>query len=93
MYGLFLLYGTNLVELSYIAVPSQVIDENDVLTIPETLRPDLVRYCLAQAHDLNENYQAKNDALAELQSRLGMSRDEQQHSVDSYPVVRDDYPW
>jgi hypothetical protein len=85
--------GIDLITLIYIGTPSQVIDDSDLLSIPEALRPDLVRYCLAQAHDLNENYQAKNDAMQEFQNRLGMSRDEQNEPSDSYPVVRDDYVW
>lgn len=82
--------GSNLIELTYIQIPLEVADDEDLLTIPESMHEDIVRYCLARAHELNENFAAANKFQSEMENRLAISKSEQMQPADSYAVVRDD---
>jgi hypothetical protein len=52
---------------------------------------DLVNFCLARAHEKNQNYQAYREIMDEFNSHLGDRNSEAQRpEQQSYPIIRDD---
>lgn len=54
----------------YISKPSEVTDMSATINIPDEYRPRLVEYCLQQAYEMDENFQAGNMKAQQLQAGL-----------------------
>jgi hypothetical protein len=78
-------------KLWYIFIPNEVSDPDAELPVPAPYHVDLIRFCLARARELDEDYQSANQLYGEVTANMGRSRDEQQNRGNqTFPVVRDD---
>lgn len=83
--------STGTVNFWFITIPADVSDPDTELPIPPPYHVDVVRFCLARARELDEDYSAANQLYGEVTANMGRARDEQQNRGNStFPVVRDD---
>jgi len=83
---------TTTVTFRYAALPTVVTAVGNSLTVPVQFHEDLVRYCLARAHERNENYRGMEIAMSEFQARISARKEDVDNPDDTWSVVRDD-PW
>lgn len=90
--GSFILYPTPdqdyTMEVYFYAVPGLVNDPTDTLTIPDKYFQRVLDYVLAQAYELDENFQASDAKMSSYaNSLIGMAEMESKGAVDSYPII------
>lgn len=71
----------------YIKIPNELSADEEDPEIPVTFHNAIVRYCLAQAKELNEEYKEAQNIKAELDVELTLGDDEQ-NAQATYPSVR-----
>jgi len=81
---------STVVTIAYATIPAEVTSIADPITIPQRYTEDLHNFCLARAHERNENYRAQENVEAKLENSLAKGREDQYEQDDTYPVVRDD---
>lgn len=81
--------GTNNLDFYYVKTPPALVSGTDIPAIPLQMHEDIVRYCLARAKELDEEFKQADQVWSDYLMRMSMSVDEQ-HSpnADSYPAVR-----
>lgn len=84
---------TTQVTLTYKAMPTSIIRMNDSLTVPTAYHEDLVTFCVARAHERNENYRGVEMAMGEFQNRIAQRIDDVEDKDTSYTTIRDDAWW
>lgn len=73
---------------------SEVADSNDQLSVPDQYLNRVLEYCMAQAHELDEDYQASEYKLRQFTEGLGIQDNTTLPSQTYYPtitVLEDDY--
>lgn len=82
---------TNGLKLEYVKMPTSVTISTDILSVPDRYFNELVNYCLAQAHEMDENYTAAQ--IKSNQFRQGLDRLNLKETIsqsDLYPQVLPD---
>jgi hypothetical protein len=74
-------------------MPVAVTSTAEQLTVPAVYHEDIVRFCLARAHERNENYRGMEIAMTEFSSRISDRIDEADVQDEVYSVIRDDPYW
>ena len=79
----------------YRAAPTICTSADDLLTLPDKYFQRIVDYAMAQAFELDENFNAHEAKMDRLDSKLvSMAGDEDKGGTDTYPritVLEDDY--
>lgn len=82
---------TTTVTITYNRVPREITTAiTDPLDLPISYHEDLVRYCLARAHEKNENYEAQSMSEEAYANTLSMRIWEKNQADESFPFVRPD---
>jgi hypothetical protein len=81
---------STVVTVYYSGQPVTLINEATQLTVPLQYHEDVVRFCVARAHERNENYRGMEIAMAEFNSRVAQRVEDQNQPEDSYSIIRDD---
>lgn len=75
--------------LWYIRTPVVLVNTTDTPEINPDRHEDIVRYCMARAQELDENYGEASNLMREYQDRIAYSKDEANFERDdSYPAIR-----
>lgn len=73
----------------------QIYSEDNTFSVPEVYHDDIVKFCIARAHNKNRNYKGEENMMEEFNQGVTMRRDEA-HSVDA-PTYKGadpfDYGW
>lgn len=81
--------GSSNLDIWYVSAPTALLVDEDVPEIPAYMHEDIVRYCLARAKELDEDWQAAALLNNDYESRVMQARYEQSaQPVDSYPSIR-----
>lgn len=81
--------GTGNLDIYYLKAPATLGGDADVPDIPGHMHEDIVRYCLARAKELDEEFNQAEQIWNDYQMRTMLSFDEQHNpNADSYPAVR-----
>ena len=78
------------VTIQYASNPAIIATNADLLTVPVHFHEDIVRFCVARAHERNENYKGMEVALNEFTARMGSRIEDIANPEDTYTVVCDD---
>lgn len=78
--------------ISYVRKPADIVADGTALEIRNIYHNDIVNFCIARCHELQQNWQAAQMAMSEFTNGLAQSRYEGLSADDGYSVVRDD-PW
>jgi len=81
------------VTIQYAKLPIMLTAAAEQLTVPNVYHEDIVRFCLARAHERNENYRGMEIAMAEFSSRISDRIDETDVQDEVYSTIRDDPFW
>lgn len=72
----------------YLAIPTDITNIGDKLSVPDIYFNALVKYVLAQAHDLDEDYNAAGTKRNEFTDALmHLSEQDSYSNNDAYPVI------
>lgn len=66
---------------------TEVADSNDVLSVPDLYLNRVIEYCMAQAHELDEDYQASQYKMNQFTEGLGIQDDTTLPSQTYYPTI------
>jgi len=81
--------GSGNLDIWYVSQPAALVSDADVPEIPTYMHEDIVRYCLARAKELDEDYQAATMFDSDYENRIMQARYEKSaQPTDSYPGVR-----
>lgn len=81
--------GSANLDIWYISSPAVLVGNEDIPEIPEYMHEDIVRYCLARAKELDEDYQGASLINSDYEARVMQARYEQSaQPTDTYPSVR-----
>lgn len=81
--------GTGNLDIWYVSQPTTLADDNAIPEIPAYMHEDIVRYCLARAKELDEDWQAAQMLDSDYEARIMQARYEKSaQPTDSYPSVR-----
>jgi len=84
---------TSGLKIYYKRIPTDVTLTTETPELPTLYHEALVKYCLAQAYEMDEDFSASTQKLNEMNTDLVNLRGRDDWKVqDSYPVVRD-MPW
>lgn len=78
------------VVIQYAKTPTDVTLTVDPLTVPIHYHEDVVTWCLAKAHERNENWKGMEAAMTKFNANMSMRVEDFNMPEDTYPVVRDD---
>jgi hypothetical protein len=70
--------GTTSVSVTYVKAPDDIIAADGVFTVPEVYHEDVVRFCLARAHNKNQNFRASEAEMEQYDRRVSTRRNEAQ---------------
>lgn len=71
-------------------LPTAVTAVGNALSVQDQFQQDVVTFCVARCHEVNENWIAANAAMQEFLNGIGQNRYEAMSAEDGYTVVRDD---
>jgi len=81
--------GSANLDIWYVSSPAVLTVDEDVPEIPAFMHEDIVRYCLARAKELDEDWQAAALFDTDYESRMMQARYEQSaQPTDTYPSIR-----
>jgi len=84
---------SNALTIFYVKEPDAVNDTNDPLTIPDRYYNLLLQYVLAQAFEMDEDWQASGAKMQQFEGQLlNMSEAEANASSQTYPTITT-YDW
>lgn len=79
------------ITVEYTARPADLTVPGSISTLPVEFHPDIVRFCLARAYELDGDATQSGKIMAEFTERLAFDLDEATNPVaDTYPSIRDD---
>ena len=80
--------STNGIAIYYTKGPAPIEDIGDLLTVPDLYYNRVVEYCMAQAYELDEDYQASTMKLTQFNEGVSLlANDENNTYVDVYPRI------
>lgn len=72
----------------YHKIAAPLSDESSVLNVPDNYFNRVLEYCMGQAYELDENFEASQMKMQQFDSKLvSMNLDEARPSVDVYPTI------
>lgn len=78
------------VSVDIVTRPATLAVAGDIPEIPVELHPDIIRFCLARAYELDGQRVEARETMAELEQNLGWAMDETNNAyTDSYPMIRE----
>lgn len=81
--------GSNNIEIFYIRAPIMLVAPEQIPEIPFAYHEDIVRYCVARAKELDEEFEDANRFMEDYETRVSDARATNQWPhIDSYPAVR-----
>jgi len=81
--------GSANLDIWYVSSPAALVADEDVPEIPAFMHEDIVRYCLARAKELDEDWQAASLMNSDYEARVMQARYEQSaQPTDTYPSIR-----
>lgn len=81
--------GSGNLDIWYVSRPESLVSNADEPEIPDHMHEDIVRYCLARAKELDEDYEAAVLFEADYEARMMQARYESSSQpTDSYPSIR-----
>lgn len=83
---------TNVVSVTYNALPTQVTAVGNTPGVPEHYQTALVSFCKMRFYERVQNYRAMEMASSEYYGALSLQLEESSDRVDQYPCIGDD-PW
>lgn len=76
------------IKIFYHKTPVVLTGESDVLNVPDNYFNRILEFCMSQAYELDENFEAAIAKSTQFENKmLNMSLEEQQPSVDVYPSI------
>ena len=67
------------VDITYVKTPDTMVDAATAdFTVPEAFHEDVVKYCLARAHNKNQNFRAAESEMEQYDRRVSTRRNEAQ---------------
>lgn len=77
------------ISVYYLKRPTELSAVSDVPDIPEQFHPDLVRYCLSRAKEVDEEYDKAQETMNDFRMRVAETKaDAAESDLGSYPAVR-----
>lgn len=73
----------------YTRTPTPVAAPADVPELPDEYHGRILEYCLAQAYELDENYEVANAKMAAFKEGVAEQKDIDQEQQESYPFITD----
>jgi len=73
----------------YTRTPAQVGAVGDTPELPDEYHGRILDYCLAQAYELDENYQVAANKMAQFNQGVTEQKDIDQEQQESYPFITD----
>lgn len=73
----------------YTRTPTQVVGVGDTPELPDEYHGRILEYCLAQAYELDENYEVANAKMAAFKEGVMSQKDNDQEQQESYPFITD----
>lgn len=83
---------TQTATFTYWSMPTEVILNSTPLSVPVAYHEDIVTFCVARAHERNENWAQYERTMAEFNNALSSRKEEATIKDDTYQIIRDD-PW
>lgn len=80
--------GTGNLDIWYVKLPASLDDDTDVPEIPAYMHTDMIRYAVARAKEVDEDWDAAGKLDADLEVRLIQSKDDAQNNGHTFPAVR-----
>jgi hypothetical protein len=79
---------TNVLKIWYTKKPTIVTGDGDAISVPSQYHNAIVNFCLAQAYELDENWEASGNSSAKVQSDLNNLKNEEKWTEQiSYPTI------
>jgi hypothetical protein len=67
------------VDITYVKTPDTMVDAASAeFTVPEVYHEDVVKFCLARAHNKNQNFKAAESEMEQYDRRVSTRRNEAQ---------------
>ena len=80
--------GTANVTIYYTQGPTVVSTVNDQLSVPDIYVPRILEYCMGQAYELDEDYQASSMKMQQFSQGVGnLDFDGNDPKADTYPII------
>lgn len=80
--------ATKSIAIYYVRKPTPVVTQTDLLSITDRYFDTLVNYCLMQAYEMDEDWEAVSAKTQQYEQRLQLFGDEERTSQEmSYPVM------
>ena len=80
--------GTASIVIYYTQGPADVDNLDDTLSVPDLYVPRIIEYCMAQAYELDEDYQASSMKLQQFTQGVGnLDFDGNDPRADVYPTI------
>lgn len=77
--GLKILYSQN---------PTDLVNDADAIALPLSYHNALVKYCLIQAYEMDEDWEGSSNKLAQFQNDLNITAErENRANLETYPVI------
>ena len=83
---------TTVVTIGYVQQATIVAGLASTLDTPAVYHDEIIKYCLAKAHERNENASAMQAKMAEFNEGIHEDMDDNFNKTNAYPVIGDD-PW
>lgn len=81
--------STGTLDIWYVKSPVPLVDSTSVSELPAHMHEEIVRYCVARAKELDEDWQAAQILTGDYQARLAQAKHETNAKQEnSYPAVR-----
>lgn len=81
--------GTGNLDIWYVSQPTALAVDEDIPEIPTYMHEDIIRYCLARAKELDEDWSASQALSNDYEARIMQARYEKSaQPTDSYPSIR-----
>lgn len=79
---------TDGIKVDFVAIPEELMNLNDTLSLPDRYFESIIAFCLQKAHQVDENYDGANYVKSQYTDSLAqLSEQENRVSLRSYPVM------
>ena len=80
--------GVQNIDVYYTKLPTKLVNPTDVLSLPDDFFDDICKYVLAQAYELDEDWEAMQLKTSQVQQSLDMRGEESRSAQEmTYPVI------
>lgn len=71
----------------YSRTPTAVADLTDIPELPDEYHNRILDYCLAQAYELDENYEVSQSKMASFEQKVAAANDISEEQQETYPYI------